>query len=117
MTDYIKSDSPDAFVDWPEVDRSDWPEGAIECPICKGHGGHNLRLNAYPLHGKEDTPENRHTFSHFRCFCSTCWGWGYLPADDPCPHDWSGETRKIGNCLHEWTCVLCGKARVVDTSG
>ena len=89
---------------------------ALMCPRCKGHGGWNLKLNAYPLHDYPDTPENRHRYSHFRASCGSCWGWGYLQKGQTCAHKWDGPQRNIGHCLTIWTCSLCGAEREVDSS-
>ena len=115
---YLDETGPDAFLDFPPVDRTKWPEESVDCPKCKGHGGWNLRLNAYPLrYDCEDTPEDRHRYTHFRASCGACWGWGYLDSRDSCPHEWDSTSTKVGNCLHEWTCKLCKTTRLVDSSG
>jgi hypothetical protein len=113
-SNYLEPTDPDAFVDFPVV--SDIPEDATICPKCKGHGGWNLRLNAYPLHNYDNIPENRHRFSHFRAACGACWSWGYLQPGQTCVHEWS-HYRNIGNCLNEWKCTICGQIREVDSSG
>lgn len=115
MTEYITHDHPDAFVDYPKKERPENHELGEECPKCKGHGGWNLRLNAYRLHDKEDTPENRHLYSHFRASCGACWGWGYLQKGQTCAHEWV-EKRSVGRCEHEWECSICGATRIVDSS-
>ena len=125
MYDYLEHDHPDAFLDYPET-RSDnvlrmAKEIGLtkECPICKGHGGWNLRLNAYPLHDREDTPENRHKFSHFKSSCGQCNGWGYVDPnslDAICPeHEWV-HLGSTGRCLHLYECKHCGKQHEVDSS-
>jgi hypothetical protein len=106
---YLNPEHPDAFVDFP--DKKTIPSDHHECLKCKGHGGWNLKLNAYPLR-EEDTPENRHLFSHFRASCFNCHGYGYTK--DVCNHEWSDETT-IGRCLHSYTCILCGKIKLVDS--
>ena len=113
--DYLTPDSIDAFLDYPEVDRSNWAENVIECPKCKGHGGWNLKINAYPLHNHLNTAENQHRSSHFRSSCGSCWGHGHLQAGQTCAHEWTTE-RNVGKCLHEWSCGKCGEKRVVDSS-
>jgi hypothetical protein len=113
MYEYMEETHPDAFLDFPPP--RDVPEGHVQCNVCKGHGGWNLRINAYPLHNYEDTPENRHRFSHFRCACSHCSGWGFHEESLKCPrHQW--EEKTIGRCLHLWTCKICGAKREVDSS-
>lgn len=113
--DFLEPDHPDAFRDYPKMDRTEYGPTGDECPKCKGHGGWNLRLNAYPLHDMEDTPENRHRYSHFRASCGACWGWGYLQEGQTCAHEWVNK-RTVGNCLHEWECTKCGATREVDSS-
>jgi hypothetical protein len=108
---FMNSDHPDAFVDFPP--KKEIPPNHYECKQCKGHGGWNLQLNAYPLRGKEETPENRHNYSHFRASCFNCFGWGYT--EDHCNHNWDNGVN-VGRCLHLYTCTLCGKKREVDSS-
>ena len=112
-SNYLGPNDPDAFVDYP---LRDIPEDREVCPLCKGHGGWNLRLNAYPLHNEDNTPENRHRDSHFRSICGACWGYGYLQPGQTCAHLWV-EHKTIGNCLHLWKCLKCGLEREVDSSG
>lgn len=109
---YLNESSPDAFVDFPSKKV---PKGAKKCNRCKGRGGWNLRLNAYPLHQHKNTAKNRHLFSHFKASCSTCWGYGYITegSESECPkpvkyigHDFDGR----------WKCKQCGKSIVVDSS-
>ena len=109
---YLEPTDPGAFDDFPPVSI---PKGLVICPKCQGHGGWNLRLNAYSLHGYPDTRENRHRYSHFRASCSSCWGYGYLQPGQTCVHEWD-YYRTIGRCLHEWKCVKCGAIREVDSS-
>jgi RecJ-like exonuclease len=114
---YTGPDHPDAFVDYPLAPKPHY-EGMFTdepCPRCKGHGGWNLQVNAYSLHGKEDTPENRHLFAHFRAMCGSCNGWGYMRVGQTCAHEW-GSPRTVGRCLTEWTCVHCGEKTQVDSS-
>lgn len=113
-TPYLTPEHPDAFVD--HVLRE--PSGDLTklCPTCKGYGGWNLRLNAYPLHDREDTAENRHKFSHFRASCSHCNGWGYVHQTENCPgHEWK-HVRNTGNCLNLYRCTVCGKEWEIDSS-
>ena len=110
---YMDHTQPDAFVDW--VHKEPAYGCTKECPRCKGFGGWNLLLNSYPLHGKEDTPENRHLFSHFRAMCSHCNGWGYVSPDETCPgHEWVWEAN-TGRCLNLYRCTVCGKKSEVDS--
>lgn len=101
-------DHPDAFLDYPPVDQTNWPEGATLCPICQGHGGWNLAVNCYR---SRDDPQN----AHFRTMCGACWGYGYLQPGQTCPHEWQHD-RTIGRCLHVWKCTKCGAEREVDSS-
>jgi RecJ-like exonuclease len=115
ITPYLTKDDPDAFLD--HVLREPYGDLTKICPVCKGYGGWNLRLNAYPLNGKEDTAENRHKFSHFRCSCSHCNGWGYVhPKEDCVGHTWQF-VKNTGNCLNLYKCALCGKLWEIDSSG
>ena len=115
MNDYLTHDHPDAFVDWPERTKS-YDKGYKPCPLCKGLGGWNLKLNAYPLHRYENTAENRHHFSHFRCCCSHCNGWGQVLVTEACVgHEWKW-VKNTGKCLNLFECVHCGKKSEVDSS-
>jgi len=110
---YMDHTHPDAFVDW--VHKEPAYGCTKECPRCKGFGGWNLLLNSYPLHGKEDTPENRHLFSHFRAMCSHCNGWGYVsPAETCTGHDWKW-IQNLGRCFNRYECIHCKKTSDVDS--
>jgi hypothetical protein len=88
----------------------------ILCPQCRGHGGWNLRVNAYSMHGRPDTPENRHRYSHFRAHCDQCGGYGYVRPDDADHiHEWV-RVKNIGNCLNLYECKVCKRQREVDSS-
>lgn len=122
---FLKPNDRDAFVDWPKIKFTDfiekypysWVEKYVECPLCFGHGGWNLKINAYPLHEKENTPENRHYFSHFRCCCSQCNGYGYVSPDQTNHiHKWIRK-EKIANCLHIYECEICKITQEIDSSG
>lgn len=106
---YLTPESPEAFADFPP------PKTVNACPKCKGHGGWNLTLNAYPLHSYENTPENRHIHSHFRQSCFNCSGNGETL--DTCEHEFR-EVPKAGlfRCEHAYRCVKCGQERIVDSS-
>lgn len=113
---YLDHNDPDAFLDHPKMERAKFlPSDYVECPVCKGHGGWNLSLNSFPLHDKPNTPENRHRYSHFRCSCSQCNGWGFTSKDNTCIHDMV-HVAKIGNCLNTYECSKCGHKREVDSS-
>lgn len=121
MTEYLNPSHPDAWVDYPPVERkaNAYPQDTMECPRCKGHGGWNLRLNAYKLpDGYEDTSENRHKYVHFRSNCNNCNGWGYVnpnSRDATCIHDYKF-LRNVGNCLNTYKCGKCGKEVTYDSS-
>jgi RecJ-like exonuclease len=112
----MDKDHPYAFVDFPKKDPK--PEYGMtkECPVCKGHGGWNLELNAYPLHNYENTPENRHKYSHFKACCSHCNGWGYTREDEDCDgHEWIF-VKNLGRCYNQYECSKCGKTWNIDSS-
>ena len=107
-----------AFVDYPA--KLSIPEylgkNAKECPVCQGYGGWNLQLNSYPLHNYEDTPANRHRYSHFRSMCNHCTGYGWVHVSEKCEgHQWIF-TRNLGRCYNEYRCARCGKLSEVDSS-
>ena len=113
MRAYLEPSDTGAFTDWPTPRPV--PADHKTCPKCTGHGGWNLVLNAYSLHGRPDTPENRHLYSHFRTICGTCNGWGYVHQDMNCPdHKWVYE-RKLGRCYHLYRCESCGRTSEVDS--
>jgi hypothetical protein len=125
---FLTADHPDAYIDHPApADRlARWREVFPKtqdphvCPKCKGYGGHNLEVNAYPLReGMEDTPENRHKYCHFRSACNQCVGWGYVTdkRDAECVHESGPGTRTNFNCVTNYCCTKCGKAWSVDSSG
>jgi hypothetical protein len=129
MHTYLEATDPDAFLDYPKFAPpvEYHPEWAVECPVCQGHGGWNLRVNCYPLHHREDTPENRHFHAHFRCHCTQCAGWGWTtPENAECVHDYArqlsyAECRDrgvyhAGRCWHVYECSKCGKTLSQDSS-
>ena len=114
MNQFMTADHPDAFLDFEKLQ----PERDLtkECPVCKGHGGWNLRVNAYPLHNYEDTPKNRHNNCHFICGCPHCNGWGYVREDEMCNgHEWEF-FESLGHCLRKYKCKHCGEFWIVDSS-
>lgn len=123
MMTYLEPDAPAAHVDYPPLVTNERgaakhaiPPGSVACPKCNGWGGHNLRLDAYPLRNMDNTAENRHMYSHFKASCDQCAGWGHVPAEDAaCVHDFKHH-RNVGNCLNEYRCSKCGKTWTVDSS-
>lgn len=119
MPRFLKPTDPAAFLDFPEMQQpaEHHPDWTVKCPNCKGHGGWNLQPFAYPLgKNREDTPENRHKYRHFKAGCNQCYGWGWVAPDNADHiHEWDAGVR-VGNCLHKYTCKLCGKEDVVDSS-
>lgn len=110
---WLTPDDPDAFLDWPPPleQPSYFPKSKL-CPVCHGHGGWNLRVNAYPLHGRENTQENRQR-THFQAHCVQCHGYGWT--NDNCVHEYH-MTKNVGRCLNEYACAKCQKVKVVDSS-
>lgn len=112
MTEYLKPTDENAFLDW---DKKKIPKDKKECPQCKGHGGWNLKINAYPLYKKRNTKKNRHLFSHFRASCDCCNGWGYVEKSLDHIHKWK-KNRNLGNCLNLYTCEICKEDWIIDSS-
>lgn len=117
MKTYLDPTHPDAFIDHDLMPADEAARSGLTviCPQCKGHGGWNLELNAYPLHGKEDNAHNRHLFSHFRASCDNCWGHGYVRPEEDHVHQWE-KVRSLGNCLRLDKCKVCGQEWQVDSS-
>ena len=119
----LKPADPGAIDDWPQLvldqlrDSSHRHGYTKLCPLCGGHGGWNLQLNAHPLPPScGDTLHNRHLFVHSRAQCSHCAGWGWVHPNDNCPaHDFV-KIRSKARCLHIYRCNRCGTERVVDSS-
>lgn len=123
---YLTPADADAYVDHPTPadNLAKWrkwnaktPDPHV-CPKCKGYGGHNLRVNDYPLPaGMENTAENRHKYCHFRQSCMQCGGWGYVTdrRDADCAHEFD-HGKKVGNCLYDYTCKKCGRVYQIDSS-
>lgn len=113
---YLDENHPDAFRDFPaKPEKPSFMPDAVECPRCKGHGGWNLDLNCYPLHGYDDTPENRHRYGHFRAGCPQCGGHGWTN-DVACVHDFA-EVGSVAMFQHVHRCQKCGVERVYDSTG
>lgn len=91
------------------------PGRLVECPLCKGHGSWNLRLNAYGP-GK-----------HFQGGCNQCYGWGWVAADSQnatCIHEYRPATERqlkaLGITLymhdHYYVCAKCNQGYLTDSS-
>lgn len=106
-------ESKDAFTDFPTREPAPWVGRTHKCPKCHGHGGWNSELHAYPLRGREDTPANRHEYSHLKERCLNCEGYGWVPVEE------SGHIHYYMSVeeTHEYEiliCRTCGKAKEVD---
>lgn len=82
----------------------------VHCPVCRGHGNWNLRLDAYG------------PGQHFQAFCSQCSGYGWVrrgSANETCVHKWRDITPSPApySCWHLEKCTGCGQEREVDSSG
>jgi hypothetical protein len=115
LVKYMEHTHPDAFVDFPMKSPNIELGRTKLCAKCQGHGGWNLQLNSYSLHDYENTPENRHRYSHFICQCSNCYGWGFVHENQDCVHDWEYH-KSLGKCLHQYKCIHCDKIDLVDSS-
>jgi len=110
---YVQPGDAEAWVDWPVVNQRApaWmSKDSEKCGICRGHGGWNLLLAAYPLvEGRDNTSENRHLFSHMRTSCHACSGHGWiLTSEKRCVHEY----RYVGvsDQRTEFSCVYCKHA-------
>jgi hypothetical protein len=105
------------FKDYPKIPDDKYPELGEECPRCRGRGGWNLKLDAYP---NQQLPEHR----HYRASCGACWGYGKLQKGQTCAHEWRNATYEesqrtsytLYRCEHLWICDKCKQERVVDSS-
>jgi len=116
MSDFLTPDHPDAFLDHPR--KEPWLNYTVECPRCRGHGGWNLSINSYNLHGKPDTPENRHRYSHFRKICDHCGGHGYVSKETAAKcsgHEWKF-LQNLGRGYDQYKCIHCGQINAYDSS-
>lgn len=146
--EFLTPDHPDAFIDFPpitfvqylgnkRIEQPTLPTGKSVCAKCKGHGGWNLELNAYPKTKKDEQrireqlkeqpfvnmpghdmtdQEFRHSYVHFKASCDNCNGWGYVDAKQgDHVHEWDRGT-KVGNCLTNYKCLSCGVVWQVDSS-
>ena len=119
---YMDHKHPDAFVDFaPPKAPSDLmlKMGYNKvCPMCKGHGGWNLRLNAYRMpDGYEGNPYNRNRYCHFRASCGHCSGWGYVSPEEPCEgHEWARVAGASYMGMSKYVCIHCEKEACRDSS-
>ena len=85
------------------IERLPKPQGLpYECHKCHGYGGWVLQYNAYGP-GR-----------HFKAACNDCNGWGYTARPVDHVHEW-GAWKNVGRCLHQCTCLQCGKTIEVDS--
>lgn len=119
---YLEATDEGAFLDMPvkptmhEVNPCYNDSDYIHCPVCQGHGGWNLRLNAYGAG------------QHFQCFCTQCNGYGWVRADGPnakCIHENVEVSQEecsrrglthYGRCWHVTECKKCGLIGAYDSS-
>ena len=129
MTKYLEATDPGAFTDRARKSARPGYGYTARCPLCKGYGGWNLKLNAYRLPaGQRNTKANRAAYCHFSCCCSQCNGWGWVhPSNVACVHEWQEVSAAkaaelgvphFGNCYHVYVCTKgCGRTRATDSSG
>lgn len=107
MSNYLEVTDPKAFLDIERRKADDYPYGEpVECPVCKGYGKWNLRIDAYGP-GK-----------HFRAGCGQCNGWGYVTkgsADESCKHEYK-EMPSKRMFEHNYKCTRCGALKTTDSS-
>lgn len=114
---YIQPGDPEAWIDFPPPRESAPPQlgsSAERCSICRGHGGWNLLLGAFPVTSLENTSEIRHMYSHMKATCQGCSGHGWVrPEGRGCVHEyrWVGVSGK----LTHFTCVHCNSTVSWDT--
>lgn len=107
---YVQPGDREAWVDFPEPRKQPptWMSDAVHCGICRGYGGWNLLLGAFPLI-RDNTAENRHEYSHMKATCHGCAGHGWVKAADRrCVHEfrWMG----VSDRLTHFSCVHCKEA-------
>ena len=81
----------------------------VLCPLCKGHGMWNLKVDAY---GKG---------RHFQRGCRQCNSWGWVDAgslDATCIHEVEEVSRPANHRsgIHVEVCKKCGRKSSYDTS-
>jgi hypothetical protein len=119
MTTYLDPTDDGAFQDMSlkPIPPDHFSQHPVRCPRCDGHGGWNLRLDAYG-EGK-----------HFQAGCFQCNGWGWVDAhskDATCVHDYQEVSYSdclqqgiphYGQCWHVYQCTKCGARNSCDSSG
>ncbi|NIN00473.1 MAG: hypothetical protein GTO24_21045 [candidate division Zixibacteria bacterium] len=115
MTKFLPEATDFTDMEVKDRDHAFGTDDLILCPLCHGHGGWNLKLNAYG--------EGR----HFRSNCRQCNGWGWVkPEDAECIHVFKElgveECRERGiahwgMCFHVYECVNCDRITSADSSG
>jgi hypothetical protein len=103
---YLTPNDPGAFLD--KTLQSNKENLPHLCPKCKGYGGWNLIVNAYP--GNKNP--------HFSCICDQCHGWGWVSEMDfDHVHEWDRGTNE-GRCLTRYRCQIegCTRSKLVDSS-
>jgi DnaJ-class molecular chaperone len=108
MSEYLKPTDADAFADMEVKSPAGWEEiwgKSAMCQKCKGHGGWNLKLDAFGP-GK-----------HFRASCDNCNGWGCVSAKQGAHvHEWDrGQALSQHNT--RYICATCKRTWDVDSSG
>lgn len=113
---YIQPGDREAWVDWPAPRATPpafIPGYTKKCTVCRGHGGWNLLLGAYPV-PRDNTSENRHMYTHMKASCHACGGHGWVrPEVNGCVHEfrWIGVSGKVTH----FNCVHCREAVSWDT--
>lgn len=101
------------------TDGARLPGTFVRCPKCKGYGGWNLRLNAFPPVYAQCTSEPPIP-GHFQASCGQCWGWGWVEAasaDVGCVHSFTEiAPDQPWRCWHTIRCTQCGRTRSYDSS-
>ena len=97
----LKPGEPGSFLDW--VIKEPTTTWTKLCPQCQGHGGWNLKVDAYGS-GK-----------HFQTTCDVCCGWGWISPKRECvQHTWEF-VKNLGRCYNRYKCTKCGAIDDVDS--
>lgn len=101
MEKYLTPSDPGAFEGREVLPAPKWE--AAMCAQCFGHGGWNLKLNAYG------------PGAHFKALCDNCSGYGWVPASQGSHiHSWRFQ-KNLGRCYNRYVCE-CGQTQDVDSS-